>query len=74
VNTGYLLWFAALVAVAGGVLLWLAIGSVPDIPTDPATDDPGGSGAEGPLGPGTPVRRPGVASEPAAEDRFAEPA
>jgi hypothetical protein len=35
VNTGYVLWFAILVIVAGAALLWLAIGSVPEIPPDP---------------------------------------
>jgi len=39
-NTEYLLWFAALVVVAGAALVWLAIGDVPDIRTDPAADDP----------------------------------
>ena len=39
-NTEYLLWFAALVVVAGAALGWLAIGDVPEIPTDPAADDP----------------------------------
>jgi hypothetical protein len=34
-NTEYLIWFAALVVVAGAALLWLAIGDVPEIPTDP---------------------------------------
>jgi len=42
-NTEYLLWFAALVVVAGAVLLWLAIGDVPEIPTDPgAVSEPAG--------------------------------
>jgi len=35
VNTGYLLWFAALVVVAGAALLWLVIGVVPEIPAEP---------------------------------------
>ncbi len=33
-NTGYVIWFAALVVVAGATLLWLAIGVVPEIPPD----------------------------------------
>jgi hypothetical protein len=45
VNTEYLLWFAALVIVAGGALLWLAIGGVPEIPPEaevsPETTDGG---------------------------------
>ena len=39
-NTGYVIWFAVLVVVAGATLLWLAIGVVPEIPPDP------GPGAE----------------------------
>jgi hypothetical protein len=35
VNTGYVIWFAVLVVVAGATLLWLAIGVVPEIPPDP---------------------------------------
>ncbi len=34
-NTGYVIWFAVLVVVAGATLLWLAIGVVPEIPPDP---------------------------------------
>ena len=34
-NTEYLLWFALLVAVTGSVLVWLAIGDLPEIPADP---------------------------------------
>jgi hypothetical protein len=61
-NTEYLLWFAALVVVAGAALVWLAIGDVPEIPTDPGADDP--ARASGPAG----------ASEPADEDGLIEPA
>jgi len=73
-NTEYLLWFAALVVVAGAALLWLAIGDVPDIPTDPGADDPDGIGAPAPPWPEVPTRRPGAASEPAGEDGLTEPA
>jgi hypothetical protein len=72
VNSEYLLWFAALVVVAGAALLWLAIGDVPDIPTDPGPDDPDG-GAPAPFGPEVPPRRPGAASEHAGEDGLAGP-
>jgi len=42
-NTEYLLWFAALVVVAGAALLWLAVGDVPAIPDDPgAASEPAG--------------------------------
>jgi hypothetical protein len=42
VNSGYVLWFGALVIVAGAALLWLAIGSVPEVPAEPEADaDPG---------------------------------
>ncbi len=34
-NSEYLLWFVALVVVTGSVLLWLAIGEVPEVPIDP---------------------------------------
>ena len=34
VNTGYVIWFAVLVVVAGAALLWLAIGDVPEITID----------------------------------------
>jgi hypothetical protein len=45
VNSGYVLWFGALVIVAGAALLWLAIGSVPEIPAEPeAHADPGQAG------------------------------
>jgi hypothetical protein len=73
-NTEYLLWFAALVVVAGASLVWLAIGDVPEIPTDPGADDPDGVGESAPLGPEVPPRQPGAASEPAGEDGLAEPA
>ena len=44
-NSGYVLWFGALVIVAGAALLWLAVGRVPEIPAEPATDaDPGQAG------------------------------
>jgi hypothetical protein len=84
-NTEYLLWFAALVVVAGAALLWLAIGDVPDIPTDPGADDPDiptDPGADDPDGIGEPAplesqvqppRRPGAPSEPAGEDGLAGP-
>ena len=55
-NTEYLLWFAALVVVAGAALLWLAVGDVPAIPDDPGADDPGAAsepaGEDGLAGPG----------------------
>jgi hypothetical protein len=74
-NTEYLLWFAALVVVAGAALLWLAIGDVPDIPTDPGADDPDGIGAPARLESEVqPPRRPGAPSEPAGKDGLAEPA
>ena len=74
-NTEYLLWFAALVVVAGAALLWLVIGGVPEIPTDPGADDPDGIGAPAPLGPEVqPPRRPAGASESAREDGLTEPA
>jgi hypothetical protein len=42
VNSGYVLWFGALVIVTGAALLWLAIGSVPEVPAEPKADaDPG---------------------------------
>jgi hypothetical protein len=42
VNTEYVLWFAVLVVVTGAVLLWLAIGDVPEVPADPgAASEPG---------------------------------
>ena len=42
-NSGYLLWFAILVVVAGAALLWLAVGEVPEIPTEPeTTSEPAG--------------------------------
>ena len=85
VNTEYLLWFAGLVVVAGAALLWLAIGDVPDIPTDPGADDPDRIGAAVPLeaaavpliGPAMPLepelppRRRGAGSDPAGEDGLA---
>ena len=37
-NTEYLIWFAVLVAVTGAVLVWLAIGDLPEIPADPGID------------------------------------
>ena len=37
-NTEYLIWFALLVAVTGAVLVWLAIGDLPEIPADPGMD------------------------------------
>lgn len=41
-NTGYVIWFAVLVVVAGATLLWLAIGVVPEIPPDPGPEtEPG---------------------------------
>ena len=41
-NTEYVLWFAVLVVVTGAVLLWLAIGDVPEVPADPgAASEPG---------------------------------
>jgi hypothetical protein len=54
VNSGYVLWFAALVIVAGAALLWLAIGSVPEIPAEPEADaDRGQAGeSEGDADPG----------------------
>ena len=77
-NTEYLLWFAGLVVVAGAALLWLAIGEVPDIPTDPEADDPDRIGAPAPLiGPAMPLepelppRRQGAGSDPAGEDGLA---
>jgi len=73
-NTEYLLWFAALVVVAGAALLWLAIGDVPDIPIVPGADDPDGIGAPTPLESEVqPPRRPGAPSEPAGEDGLAGP-
>jgi hypothetical protein len=45
-NTEYLLWFAALVVVAGAALLWFAIGEVPEIPVDSETT-PGSAGEDG---------------------------
>jgi hypothetical protein len=41
VNTGYILWFGALVVVTGATLLWLAIGSVPEVQPDPGPPEPG---------------------------------
>ncbi len=74
-NTEYLLWFAALVVVAGAALVWLAIGDVPGIPTDIGADDPDGIGAPAPLGPeAQPPRRPAAASDPAGEDGLTETA
>ena len=73
-NTEYLLWFAALVVVAGAALLWLAVGDVPDIPTDPETDDPDGIGAPARLEfEVQPPRRTRTPSEPAGEDGLAGP-
>ena len=67
-NSGYVLWFGALVIVAGAALLWLAIGSVPEIPAEPEADaDPGLAGESGA------TLAPGPASEPAGEDRIARP-
>ena len=37
-NTEYLLWFAALVVVIAGALLWLVVGEVPEIPENPSPD------------------------------------
>jgi len=78
VNTEYLLWFAGLVVVAGAALLWLAIGEVPDIPTDPGADDPDiigpampVAGPAMPLEPEVPPRRRGAGSDPAGEDGLA---
>jgi hypothetical protein len=86
VNTGYVLWFAALVVAAGAALLWLAIGSVPEIPPDPAPETgpepdiaPSPASAREPvsaLEPATipePESEPEPASEPAAQDRIARP-
>lgn len=62
-NTEYVLWFGALVVVAGAALLWLAIGDVPDLADDDeAEPDPAVGGA------------PEPASEPAGEDGLASPA
>jgi hypothetical protein len=49
-NTGYVIWFAVLLVVAGAALVWLAVGDVAEIPPDPE-----------------------AGSDPAGEDRFAEP-
>jgi hypothetical protein len=46
VNTEYLLWFGALVVVAGGALLWLAIGEVPEIPPGSEAGEPDPAAAE----------------------------
>ena len=70
-NTEYLPWFAVLVVVAGAVVLWLAIGDLPDTPTDPGADGPDAIGGAAPPGPEAPLRRPGVVSEPAGEDGIA---
>ncbi len=55
-NTGYVLWFAVLVAVAGAALVWLAIGVVPEIPPEQdsgpvAGAEPGAAGTGPPGGP-----------------------
>jgi hypothetical protein len=88
VNTGYVIWFAALVVVAGATLLWLAIGVVPEIPPDPGPESVPGvtEGTPPPSFPGTgdaarttPEPAPGSglgprpASEPAREDGIAGP-
>ncbi|HEX7398193.1 MAG TPA: hypothetical protein VF302_00390 [Candidatus Limnocylindrales bacterium] len=69
-NSGYVLWFAALVIVAGTALLWLAIGSVPELPAEPEAEaDPGLAGeSEGVADPGLAgeswaTRAPGPAPE-----------
>jgi len=42
-NTGYLIWLAVLVVVAGAALAWLAVGEVPEIPGEPeAAAEPAG--------------------------------
>ncbi|HEY5495797.1 MAG TPA: hypothetical protein VIK16_03990 [Candidatus Limnocylindrales bacterium] len=67
-NSGYVLWFGALVIVAGAAVLWLVIGSVPEIPAEPEADaDPGLAGESGA------TLAPGPGSEPAGEDRIARP-
>ena len=87
-NTGYVIWFAVLVVVAGSALLWLAIGVVPEIPPDPGpVTEPGGTEDLAPASVTAvaaaatttpepvpqPESRPGPASEPAGEDGIARP-
>jgi hypothetical protein len=88
VNTGYVVWFAVLVVVAGITLLWLAIGVVQEIPPDPGpVTEPGVTEGAAPTSvtgiagvvirtsdpvPG-PEPRPGPASELAREDGIARP-
>jgi hypothetical protein len=73
VNTGYVIWFAVLVVVAGATLLWLAIGVVPEIPPDPGPEPVPGvtegtppAGVTGTAGIATPPSEPvpGPGSEP----------
>jgi hypothetical protein len=88
VNTGYVIWFAVLVAVAGATLLWLAVGVVPEIPPDPGQlTEPGVTEGAAPASvrgiaravPATsepapgPELPPGPASEAAGEDGIARP-
>lgn len=37
-NTQYVLWFAAFVVVAGASLLWLAMGDIPEVMSEPEAD------------------------------------
>jgi hypothetical protein len=74
------LWFAALVVVAGAALLWLAIGSVPEIPPHPGLEtEPEPDIAPEPASqpePATipePDSEPEPASEPAGQDGIARP-
>lgn len=69
-NSGYVLWFAVLVIVAGAALLWLAIGSVPGIPGEPEPDPAPESDS---AITSAPLSEPGPGSEPAGEDRIARP-
>ena len=71
-NTGYVLWFAALVVVAGAALLWLAIGSVPEIPPDPGPKTAPEIAPRPASQPET-ATIPEPASEPAAQDGIAGP-
>ncbi len=75
-NSGYVLWFAALVVVAGAALVWLAIGSVPEIPAEPeAGADPGLAGEpRAILAPGpAPEPDSAITSEPLSEPGRPEP-